>query len=143
MPSLSQKWQEYRPSKGVWAWSCIGCIVLTMIVGFTLGGWVTGGTAERMKTEAAEQARETLVATLCVNKFVASPNAAITLAKLKETSTWERDDFIEEGGWATVEGLDEQVSGAADLCAERLAAMDDLPATAAEPASSDSADNQG
>lgn len=138
MPSLSERWQEYRPSKAMWVWSCIGCIVLTMIVGFTAGGWVTGGTAKSMQQQAAEDARENLVATLCVNNFVASTNAASALAKLKEASTWERDDFIEKGGWATIKGLKEQVNGAADLCAQRLVAMDGLPAQAAEPAS-----NQG
>ena len=30
-------------SPKVLLWSCVACIVLTMIIGFTLGGWVTGG----------------------------------------------------------------------------------------------------
>ncbi|MBX6324016.1 MAG: hypothetical protein IRY94_19535, partial [Rhodospirillaceae bacterium] len=50
-------WKAWRPSKGLWFWSCVGASALTMIVGFGWGGWVTGGTASKMATDAAEQAR--------------------------------------------------------------------------------------
>ena len=43
--SLSQRFADYRPSKTVLFWSCAGCVAATMIIGFTWGGWVTGGTA--------------------------------------------------------------------------------------------------
>ncbi len=52
-PSLGRRWEGYRPSKGVWLWSCAGCIVATMVIGFTWGGWVTGGTATKMAADAA------------------------------------------------------------------------------------------
>lgn len=126
--SFSQRWHDYRPTKGVWAWSCIACIVLTMIVGFGWGGWVTGGTAETMVSQATKDARQNLVANLCVSRFVASAGADASFAELKEASTYERDDLVEEGGWATIDGLKKQVSGAVDLCAERIAAMEKLPA---------------
>ncbi|MCT7376008.1 hypothetical protein [Chelativorans salis] len=131
--SLSQRWQEYRPTKGMWLWSCVAAVVLTMIVGFTAGGWVTGGTAESMAAGAREEARESLVASICVNRFVAAPEAQQNLQALKDASSWQRDDLIDEGGWATLDLLEEQVSGAADLCADRLVAMEQIP-TAAEPA---------
>lgn len=138
MAGLSQKWQDYRPTKGVWVWSCVACIALTMILGFTVGGWVTGGTAATMERQSAVDARQSLVASLCVNNFVSSPQASSALAKLKEASSWEQDDFIEEGGWASIAGLKEQVSGAADACADRLAEMESIPEVA-----SDSTANQG
>jgi hypothetical protein len=126
--TLSQRWQDFRPTKATWAWSCVACVALTMIVGFTWGGWVTGGTADAMVSQAREDARENLVANLCVSKFAASTGAAAKFAELKDASTYQRDDLIEEGGWATIDGLKEQVSGAADLCAERIAEMEELPA---------------
>jgi|GEM_PF-1710872 len=110
--SFAQRWQEYRPTKAVWLWSCVAAAILTLIAGFTWGGWVTGGTASSMAARAAEDAREQLVASICVNRFVNSPNAAATFAKLKEARSWERDDIIEEGGWITIEALDEQIAGA-------------------------------
>ena len=45
--SVGQRWTAYRPSKAVWFWSCVGCVVATLIVGFTWGGWVTGSTARQ------------------------------------------------------------------------------------------------
>ena len=38
------------------------------------------------------------------------------LASLRKSSYWERDSFIEKGGWVTPAGLDEPVTGAASLC---------------------------
>jgi hypothetical protein len=43
--TMSQRWENYRPSKTLWFWSVAVAAVLTMIVGFTAGGWTTGGSA--------------------------------------------------------------------------------------------------
>jgi hypothetical protein len=120
-------WNEYRPSKAVWFWSCIACVIATIILGFTWGGWVTGGTADEMVTTAREEGRAELAATVCVDRFMGASDAAVRLAELKEESTWQRDDFIEKGGWVTLAGLEEPVDGAAGRCAEQLAEME-LPA---------------
>jgi hypothetical protein len=140
---MSEKfnWSEYRPSKAVWFWSCIGCIVATLILGFTWGGWVTGGTAEEMAASARDDGRAQLVATLCVDRFVNEPDAAVQLAALREKSRWQRDDFVEEGGWAKLAGIEEGVDGAASLCAERLAEMELPPADATAEAPADTAVN--
>lgn len=131
--SLSQRWREYRPSKTVWFWSCVACIALTMIIGFTAGGWVTGGTAESMAAAARQDAREQLVASICVDRFITAPDASQNLQGLKAASSWERDDLIEEGGWANLKALEDQVSGAADTCAERLVAMEQIPPPTVDP----------
>jgi hypothetical protein len=83
-----------------------------------------------MAQKAAENGRTKLAATMCVNRFVSSPGASATFAKLKEASSWDRGDIIDKGGWATVKGVKDDVSGVADACAERIAAMDALPAPA-------------
>ena len=50
-------------------------------------------------------------------------DARTHLASLKDTrSSWQRENFIEEGGWAMVAG--EEYDDAAELCAERLIAME-------------------
>ena len=46
--SFRERWGEARPTKTIVFWSWIGSIVLTMIIGFAWGGWVTGGTAQKM-----------------------------------------------------------------------------------------------
>lgn|SRR5690606_16139904 len=139
--SFAQRWQNYQPSKATWFWSCFACIVLTMIIGFTWGGWVTGGSAESMAARAAQDAREQLVASICVERFVTAPNAAGKLEELKKASSWERDDFIEDGGWAKIVALDEAVPGAAEACADKLIAMDAIPAGADTTAAGPTAGN--
>jgi hypothetical protein len=118
------RWSDYRPSKAMWFWSCVAAVILTMVIGFTWGGWVTGGTLERDVAEARETARAELAATICVARFTDAPDVAVELAALKDESSWSRDDIIADAGWATPRGLEEPVDGAADLCAERLVALE-------------------
>ena len=129
--TLSQRWQEYRPTKAVVFWVGAGCAALTMIVGFSWGGWVTGCTASSLAYSAAAAARSELAAAACVNRFMGAADAGVQLTALKDTSIWQRDDFVEKGGWVTLPGTEGPVSGAADLCAKQLVEMTVPPAKAA------------
>ena len=128
--SLSKRWENYRASKTTLFWACAASVALTLIVGFTVAGWVTGGTAAKMASSAAEKARSQLVATICVETFSQAADAREQLTKLKATSSWERDDFVSKGGWVTPAGFKQPVPGAADICADKLAEMT-LPANTA------------
>ncbi|MDQ2635087.1 MAG: hypothetical protein M3Y78_15310 [Pseudomonadota bacterium] len=138
--TLSQRWDNYQPSKALWFWTTLGAVVATMVLGFTAGGWTTGGSAATMAEKAAHDARAELVASVCVENFTAQSDAATQFAALKETSSWQRDQFIEDGGWAMLAGMEKSVPGAADACASQLAAMDSLPPREVmiAPASTDS-----
>lgn len=116
-----KNWGQYKPTKTVWFWSCVGASALTMIVGFTAAGWVTRGTAAERAQASTEQAVATLAAGICANRFLAADDAAAKLATLKDMDSWKRDTFIEEGGWVTFASMDEPVDGAAELCASQLA----------------------
>jgi hypothetical protein len=120
--NLSQRWAEYRPTKGVLAWSCVACIAGTMIVGFTWGGWVTGGSARAMAASSANDARSQLAAALCVDRFQAAEDAVAQLERLRGVQSWGRRDFIEKGGWTTMPGASAPATQAAALCAEKLLA---------------------
>lgn len=137
---ISEQWADYRPTKSTWIWSCVGASVLTMIVGFTVGGWTTGGTAAEMVAEAEHDARAQLASTICVEHFVSAPDASENLAALKDTPSYQQDDFVEEGGWVMLAGMDEAVDGASDICADTLAAMDSLPTTTESAAAPTAAD---
>ncbi len=132
----SERWEAFRPSKTLWFWSVVGAVVLTMIVGFTAGGWTTSGTATEMAEEAARDARAHLVANLCVEKFVMTANATSNLAELKETSSFQRDNFITDGGWVKIAGMTDDAPGAAEMCADQLMAMESLPSGDAGPTAS-------
>ena len=117
---LSKRWQSYRPSKTAYFWSCVACILGTIIIGFAWGGWTTASSAARMASEAANDARTKLAAAICVTKFDTGADVKTELAQLKGTSSWERDDFIVKGGWATLPGMKAPLDGVADLCAQQL-----------------------
>jgi hypothetical protein len=121
-PGLMQRFEDYHPSKSALAWSCALCVVATMIVGFTWGGWVSGSTAAQMARKAADGASANLAASMCVAQFRNDPAEAVQLASLTKLDSWDRTSFITKGGWATLPGMKEPVSGAADLCAQQLMA---------------------
>ena len=118
--SASRSWAEYRPSKTATFWACVACVVATIVIGFAWGGWVTGATAKAMAEDAADAAKAELVASACVNRFMAAPDAKAQLATLKEKNSWERDDYLEKEGWVSITKGDDPVDDAADLCVERL-----------------------
>jgi hypothetical protein len=119
-PGLMQRFEDYRPTKSGLGWCCAISVVATMIVGFTWGGWVTGGTASAMAAKAADGASAELAAAVCAAQFSGGPDAAGQLAALNKLDSWQRSDFIKKGGWATMPGMKDTVSGAADLCAKQL-----------------------
>ena len=128
--SLSQRFEQYRPSKTALFWACGGCAVLATIAGFSWGGWVTGGTAREMAADSAAQARQELAAVVCVDRFMAAPNAGVQLTALKEiTSSYGQSQFVENGGWAIIVPASATTTDykaraddrkAAGMCAEEL-----------------------
>lgn len=120
---LGEKWEQFRPSKALWLWSCVGAVVIALLLGFTVGGWVTGGTAREMAQNAREEGRAELAAVICVDRFVDSPKFAANLAALKKEDSWAQDTFVADGGWVTLAGMEEPVDGAAEICADKLIDM--------------------
>ena len=110
-------WKE-KTKLGVW--SAIGGAILTMIIGFAWGGWVTGGTAGKMAEEKADEAVVDRLAPICVEQFNQDPEKDQKLKELKETDSWQRDTYVQKQGWATMPGEKEPERNIADECARRL-----------------------
>lgn len=121
--SFVLRWQEYRAPKATLFWSCILCVILTMVVGFTWGGWVTNGSATKMTEDAVKNARTDLAAAVCVHRFLSAKDAVDELSSLKSVASWKRGQFIEDGGWSAMPDLRKSVEDVADVCAQRLAEM--------------------
>jgi len=97
-----------------------GAIALA-IVGFNWGGWVTGGTAEKLAGGRADDAIVSALTPICVAQFKKSVNAQANLATLKETKSWEQSDYVGKGGWATMPGSTADPNRqVATACAEAL-----------------------
>jgi len=104
-------------------WGAVGGAIASAVIGFSWGGWVTGGTAEADATQRANAAVVAALAPVCVERFQSAVDVATNLAALKKVDAWSQGDFIEKGGWATVRGskpLDQQ-SAVAKACASLLA----------------------
>jgi len=94
--------------------------VVTLIVGFNWGGWVTGGTAKEMVQRSTTSAVVSALSPICVDKFQHSAEAAVNMVELKKVSSYQQGPFIEKGGWATLPGNDRADSAVARACAEML-----------------------
>jgi len=95
--------------------------VVTMIVGFNWGGWTLRSTVDMVAKERANSAVVVALAPVCVDKFRQAPNAIENLSELnKFRFDWDRDLFVEKGGWATMPGATLPDSAVARICAETL-----------------------
>ena len=118
--SFGQWWEVARPTKTVVFWSWLASIILTMIIGFAWGGWVTGGTAQKMAEVMAEDAVVQRLAPICVAQFNQDPEKDQKLKELQEAKTYQRDDYVKDQGWATMPNEEEPDSRVADECAKLL-----------------------
>ncbi len=138
--SLGERWGQLQPSKTLLVWSCIGSVAVALVAGFTWGGWVTGGTAESMAADAADEGRYDLASAICVEKFMAAPDAAAQLTALQDISSGYRQrQFVEAGSWAVMPGLEKAARESADLCAKSLAAIEPVAAAPAVEATAEDA----
>ena len=118
--SLGQRWDEFQPTKTVLIWSMVAAVILTMIVGFTWGGWVTAGTAQ----EKAEEAVVERLALICVDQFKQDPETAQKFIEFIETRSYQQDNYVTDQGWATMFGDEKPDRNVAVACAKLIALID-------------------
>jgi hypothetical protein len=98
----------------------VGAIALA-VIGFSWGGWMTGGTSAKHSAAASHDAVVAALAPICVERFRGQSDAVIRTADLIKTSNWERGSIIEKSGYATMPGSKTANSDVASACAEILA----------------------
>jgi hypothetical protein len=113
-------WDEVQLTKTTVFWISVVVIILTMIVGFNWGGWVTGGTARRMGEATAQDAVVQRLAPICVVQYTQDLGKIQKLRELKATKAYQQDDYVKEQGWATMPGEDKPDNKVADACAKLL-----------------------
>jgi hypothetical protein len=97
-------------------WGLICGAVISMIIGFGWGGWSTAGKTEAMATEAVLASQ----AAICVAQFMKQPNHQEKLKEFEKASSWERDKFIEKGGWDKMPGQEKADYNVSQACADGL-----------------------
>ena len=93
--------------------------IATIVVGFYWGGWVTGGTANKMTSDAVEATQVTIYSPVCVERYMAKATPEQRAAFAKEND-WNRDSVIEKTGFATPPGSSSPNDAIADACAATL-----------------------
>lgn len=99
-----------------------GAVALA-IAGFSWGGWVTGGTAQKMADDQARMQTVAALVPVCVEQSRLDPNAVATLASLKSASSYQRGEMLMKTGWATMPGSADPDRGVANACMATLAAQ--------------------
>lgn len=102
-------------------WSAVGGAALSMVIGFSWGGWVTGGTARKDAATAAHNAVVVALAPICVDRFSRQNDAAGKIAELAKASSWDRGNVVAKSGFATMPGSKDADSDVARACGELLA----------------------
>ena len=104
---------------GVWG-VVIGSI-LTMIVGFSWGGWTTGSTANQLALKSADAAVTAALVPICLAQQKLDAGKGKKVGELKAmTSSYEQTEFVMKTGWATFAGKEEPNRGVAEACASAL-----------------------
>lgn len=121
--TFGQRWNAVQLSKTAIFWTCLAVIAGTMLVGFTWGGWVTGGTSQKTATTMANSAVVQRLTSICVAQFQLDPAKDQKLAELKAASSYQRSDYVKEQGWSTMPGEEQADTKVAAECAKQLAAL--------------------
>ena len=97
-------------------WGAVGGAIAAMVIGFSWGGWITGGAAANMQKAVAQKAVVQAFTPLCVVKAELQPEQ---ISLMQEMSRYKRDDFVIEAGW--IDNVSKQYrSGVADACADTI-----------------------
>ena len=112
---------DIHPSLKPTVWGAIGGAAALAILGFTWGGWVTGGSAQRTAESQASSAVVVALAPICLVQFQQKSDSVLQLAALKKISSYDQTSFVEKAGWATMPGSTAPSSGVAKACASLIA----------------------
>jgi hypothetical protein len=112
-----------------WIQGAVVGAVAAAVIGFSWGGWVTGGSATKQAATAAHDAKVVALASICADRFRAQGDATVKIGELSKVSTWDRGSFIERSGFAVMPGSKTADSDVARACAESLTNPTTTPRT--------------
>lgn len=94
--------------------------IAVMVVGFSWGGWMTGGGANEL---AADRAHDEVIAALvpiCLQISQDDPDRTAKLATITDATIYKRRDAVMAAGWATIPGAEAPDRDLAQACIEVL-----------------------
>jgi hypothetical protein len=118
--SIRQRWDKAKLKKSVVFWIAAGAVLLTLFLGFTRGGWTTGGSATNMAEKASSGAVVERLTSICVAQFNADTQRTVKLEELKAASSSQRSKIVKEQGWATMPGETDPDNKVARECTNQI-----------------------
>jgi hypothetical protein len=102
-------------------WGVVAGSVLTMIVGFSWGGWSTDSAVRQMAAKRADAAVTAALVPICLAGEKADVARVAKLGELTAiTASWEQTEFVMKSGWATFPGQADPNRDVAEACASAL-----------------------
>ena len=121
LKNIRQRWNNLKPTKKAAFWLAMGAVVITLFIGFSRGGWVTGGTSQLNADAAAQRAVVERLAPICVTQFNQDPQRDQKLRNLKDiNSAYQRINYVKDQGWATMPGETEADNDVANECVKQI-----------------------
>lgn len=115
------KSKKGAPRKSLLQGALLGAVA-TVLIGFTIGGWTLGRSAEMMATEAHKEGGVNALAPLCVEKIESSADVEKHRVALKDKTSFQRSSYVEENGFSTFHGNEKPTPGVSLACAKLLSA---------------------
>jgi len=112
---------NFHPSLKPALWGAAGGAAALAIIGFTWGGWVTAGSAQKRADNRASSAVVAALAPICLAQFQQKSDSVMQLAALKKISSYDQSSFVEKAGWATMPGSTAPSAGVAQACVGLIA----------------------
>jgi hypothetical protein len=102
-------------------WGAVIGAALTMVVGFSWGGWMTHSTATQDAIKRADAAVTATLVPLCLAQEKIDAAKDTKLGQLRAiTSSYEQTEFVMKAGWATFPGTEDPNRDVAEACASAL-----------------------
>ena len=96
-----------------------GCVA-TIVVGFSLGGWMTGGGYAQAAIDAVRAEVTKVLVPHCIDQALHDPQFLQTLALIKSASNYNRTKILIQAGWATLLPMTDPDLVIANACMEML-----------------------
>ncbi len=90
------------------------------VVGFSWGGWMTLGGANKMASELAHDDVIAALVPVCLDMSRTDSERIAKIATVREASTYKRRDAVMATGWATMPGSEAPNRDLAQACIKGL-----------------------
>ncbi|WP_417829584.1 hypothetical protein [Thalassospira sp.] len=94
--------------------------VLAMVVGFTWGGWMTGGDARQMSETMSHGNVIAALVPVCISKANEDSNREAKLETIRNASSYQQREAVMKAGWATMPGTEIPNRDLAQACFDEL-----------------------